>query len=513
MAPQSVSYFEMNNYDNSIRSKLSRLRAGGAPRVLDLFAGAGGLSLGFHRAGCASLGAVEIDKHAAHTYARNFHYADQEKHSKPHDITTLDPEAFVAEICDSKPHDAVDFLIGGPPCPAFTRVGRAKLREVQAHSEAFKRDPRAMLYVPFLRFAERLRPVALLMENVPDFLNWGGHNLGEEVCDVLEDLGYRCAYTLLNAANYGVPQMRERFYLVAINRLANVEPSFPIPICAVDFPPGYKSSREVALKATPIPSLFGVKTRFVPTPSAHECTRGPTTVLDAIGDLPAITGHLDGTIRRGARRFDKPIEHKRPERNSEYAEAMQRWPAFEADGILLDHVIRSLSERDYRLFRLMKPGDDYPAAHQLALSLFKQAAESNGRPAKSTQNYRSLLKSYVPPYDPSKFPNRWRKMDPLQPARTLMAHLGKDSYTHIHYDSSQARVLSVREAARLQSFPDGFAFSGTMNPAFRQIGNAVPPVMAAFIAANIQRTLGLTSEFLSPFQPSVDHLSAIGVAK
>ena len=65
-----------------------------------------------------------------------------------------------------------------------------------------------------------------------------------------------------------------------------------------------------------------------------------------------------------------------------------------------------------------------------------------------------------------------------------MAHLGKDSYSHIHYDSEQARTISVREAARLQSFPDGFMFCGTMNPAFRQIGNAVPPLMAKALAGN-----------------------------
>src|SRR6185503_18510053 len=85
----------------------------------------------------------------------------------------------------------------------------------------------------------------------------------------------------------------------------------------------------------------------------------------------------------------------------------------------------------------------------------------------------TLRKTYVPPYDPSKFPNKWRKMEPNLPARTLMAHLGKDSYSHIHYDSDQARTISVREAARLQSFPDGFVLRGTMNPALKQIGNAV----------------------------------------
>jgi DNA (cytosine-5)-methyltransferase 1 len=76
-----------------------------------------------------------------------------------------------------------------------------------------------------------------------------------------------------------------------------------------------------------------------------------------------------------------------------------------------------------------------------------------------------------------------------QPARTVMAHLGKDSYSHIHYDSNQARTISVREAARLQSFPDGFQFCGTMNPAFRQIGNAVPPLMALALARDMRQVL------------------------
>jgi DNA (cytosine-5)-methyltransferase 1 len=76
-----------------------------------------------------------------------------------------------------------------------------------------------------------------------------------------------------------------------------------------------------------------------------------------------------------------------------------------------------------------------------------------------------------------------------QPARTLMAHLGKDGYSHIHYDSRQARTISVREAARLQSFPVGFSFSGTMNPAFKQIGNAVPPLLANAVAKEMLKVL------------------------
>ena len=74
--------------------------------------------------------------------------------------------------------------------------------------------------------------------------------------------------------------------------------------------------------------------------------------------------------------------------------------------------------------------------------------------------------------------------------RTLLAHLGKDSYSHIHFDSEQARTISVREAARLQSFPDGFIFKGSMNPALKQIGNAVPALFAYAIAMSVRRNLG-----------------------
>ncbi len=103
--------------------------------------------------------------------------------------------------------------------------------------------------------------------------------------------------------------------------------------------------------------------------------------------------------------------------------------------------------------------------------------------------WQCLVAVIVPPYDPCKFANKWRKMHADRPARTLMAHLGKDGYTHIHYDSEQTRTISIREAARLQSFPDGFLFDSAMNPAFRQIGNAVPPLLAYAIATEVACTL------------------------
>lgn len=482
---------------------------GGQPKVLDLFSGCGGISLGFDLAGCLIVGSIEQDQHAAKSHALNFHadtYDNATVHSIPRDITKIDPLTYLREIGYEEPLDVVDILVGGPPCPAFARVGRAKLREVQEHPEAFRHDPRAKLYLPYLDFVKALQPVAVLMENVPDILNYGGHNLAEDICEILEEWGYACEYTLLNSANYGVPQMRERFFLIGIHEHVNCDYTFPVPTRLVDFPQGYKSSRQVALRHIQQNSLFK-QYHYTQTPLPSIKAGPPVTVREAIEDLPAITGHLNGTIKRGARKFDKSVRYRDDIKPSEYALRLRYWPAFESDGQIWDHVIRSLSERDYRLFRNMNEGDDYPKAFNLAEKLFSEELanqrsshcippSANGL-VQECAEYNTLRASYVPPYDPGKFPNKWRKMESNQPARTLMAHLGKDSYSHIHYDSKQARTLSVREAARLQSFPDGFRFSGTMNPAFRQIGNAVPPLMAFALANSLlQAIYSETSPFV-----------------
>ncbi len=483
-----------SSMNRMVSSKLKRLAGGEPPRLLDLFSGCGGLTLGFVRAGCTSLGAIETDPHAIRSHAANFH-AGSELHAIPRDITKADPRDLLKSLGHVGSGCAVDVLVGGPPCPAFTRVGRAKLREVHGHPQAHLRDPRARLYIPYLQYVEALEPVALLMENVPDILNWAGINLAEVIAAELEKLGYHCRYTLLNAAHYGVPQMRERFFLVAIHRDAGTASfEFPRPVCSVDFPSGYHSSKEVAMKKLRDRELFDPSRHWVPSPSPPAGATQPVSVFEAIGDLPSITGHLNGTISRGARKFDCPIEYRAGSIPSGYARMMREWPDYESLGYVSDHVIRSLSLRDYDLFESMKPGDDYPKAHSLGIKFFDREVQRSERSGihvlKNSQHWKQLRQRHVPPYDPTKFPNKWRKMEPDKPARTLMAHLGKDSYSHIHYDSKQARVISVREAARLQSFPDGFQFCGTMNPALRQIGNAVPPLLAWALANQLVEVIG-----------------------
>jgi DNA (cytosine-5)-methyltransferase 1 len=475
-----------------IGRKLERLRSSAKPRVLDLFAGCGGISLGFEAAGFEIRGAVEFDPDAARSHGRNFH-GGAEAHSKAIDITQTTPAELCARLGLGKVAEAFDIVVGGPPCQAFARVGRPKLREIDAHPEAFIHDPRAQLYKKYLDYVDAFRPIAVLMENVPDILNHGGQNIAEETCEVLEAKGYVCGYTLLNAAFYGVPQMRERMFLIAYRRELGATVSFPSPTNWLVLPPGYEGSRSVALKT--LQGLFNKAHSYLEPPIASPKLPPAVTAEDALGDLPAINARemlASGKITRGARRFDMPVAYSR-KKPSKYAEQMRSWPKHQApeDGPK-DHVIRYLP-RDYELFARMNAGDQYPQAYGHALEMFQEKLallRKKGEKIKEgSASYKALWDSIVPPYDASKFPNKWRKMWRDQPARTLMAHLGKDSYSHIHYDSKQARTISVREAARLQSFPDGFVFSGTMNPAFKQIGNAVPPLLAKAIATQIMKTI------------------------
>lgn len=478
---------------SAIQEKIARIRAGGKPRVLDLFSGCGGLSLGFQAAGFEARAAVEFDPEAARSHGLNFHGGDK-RHSVARDIIETHPEDLVAELDLGTVERSIDVIVGGPPCQAFARVGRPKLREIDAHPQAFKYDPRARLYQEYLRYVEAFQPVAVLMENVPDVLNHGGQNIAEEISEVLEDKGYVCGYTLLNAAFYGVPQMRERMFLIAYRRELGQAVAFPEPSHWLVLPPGYDGTRAVALKV--LNGLFSQAHDYHEPPEAKPLLPAAVTAEQALGDLPPIYAQAEleaGNLKRGARRMDENIPYDRRRRISDYAKLMRTWSGFEApEEGMRDHVIRYLP-RDYQLFARLNPGDQYPQAYQHALDLLSEEVAKRRRKGETLREgsaaYEKLQKAIVPPYDVSKFPNKWRKMWRDQPARTLMAHLGKDSYSHIHYDSEQARTISVREAARLQSFPDGFVFCGTMNPSFRQIGNAVPPLMARALAEKMMGAL------------------------
>ena len=469
-----------------LRQKKRRLASGAAPRVLDLFAGCGGFSLGFLASGFEITAAVECDPDAARSHGANFHPADP-RHAEARDITQTTPPQLTEALGLGRPEAAFDVIIGGPPCQAFARVGRSKLREVADHPEAFRHDPRARLYIEYIEYVRECAPLAVVIENVPDMLNFGGHNIAHEICEVLTGMGYSCGYTLLNAAMYGVPQTRERAFIIAMHQELSSVICFPKPTHHVALPPGYEGTRAVALKLLADSDTHGPDAFWKPMPEPEPDLPPAFTAQDAIADLPKIFALQDlenGKLKRGTRRLKEAAPHAHEEDASAYARTMRGWSGFESQSVLQDHAIRYLP-RDYKLFARLSPGDQYPEAYRKAEEMFEEELRrrhaDRTAPKEGSESWQTLRTLFVPPYDHTKFPNKWRKMEPDKPARTLLAHLGKDSYSHIHYDNAQARTISVREAARLQSFPDGFKFSGTMNPAFKQIGNAVPPLLAKAI--------------------------------
>ena len=472
-------------------SKIERLRSGGAPRVLELCSGCGGLSLGLQSAGFQLVAHVEHDMGAAETYALNFatHKQRHARWAEARDMEVCSANELVQDLgLTTEAIDSFDVVVAGLPCQAFARIGRSKLRAVAGEKDAFKRDTRAALYVRFLEYVADTQPLAIIIENVPDILNFGGHNVPEGICDTLEAAGYKTSYTLLNSAFYGVPQVRERFFLIAIASELNIAPTFPGPTHYFDLPRGYEGSRKVALKHVQPnnPRFAGLAAPTHSLPSA-------IGTLDALHDLPRIEEHRTERATMRRRKVRDRLPYRTCEGLSDYAKQMRHWPGFENESAVDGNVVR-LTPRDFAIFEKMPCGADYPQARRIAEEMFRAELERLGLTdlASEADKVAQLRKAMVPPYDPAKFPNKWWKLDPVKPSRTLTAHMGKDTYSHIHYDSSQQRMVSVREAARLQSFPDGFKFAGEMNASFRQIGNAVPPLLGKAIAVCLKNQLDST---------------------
>lgn len=461
--------------------KLERLASGDPPRALELCSGCGGLSLGLKTAGFELAAHVEANPEANATYALNF--APETPHekeiwSRPRDMVTQSIADLTADFgLPHSPQESFDILAAGLPCQAFARIGRSKLRSVTGDKDAFKNDPRASLYRRFLEIVEETKPLAIVLENVPDIMNFGGHNVPEEIAEELDRLGYASRYTLLNAAFYGVPQLRERLFLIAVDASLGIDPAFPSPSHSMELPRGYEGSRNVALK-----HVKEEGSHFIAIPVPADNLPASIGTEDALADLPFISEHLRDPAIIKKRKVADMFPYRDDKTPSAYANQMRGWTGFNVTDEVSGNVVR-LTSRDFPIFGRMPRGGDYPVALKIAQQLLEEKLLLEASPPRpGTQKYKMLEKATIPPYDVNKFPNKWWKLDPNAPSRTLTAHLGKDTYSHIHYDGRQKRMISVREAARLQSFPDAFLFAGAMNASFRQIGNAVPPLLALSVS-------------------------------
>jgi DNA (cytosine-5)-methyltransferase 1 len=204
------------------------------------------------------------------------------------------------------------------------------------------------------------------------------------------------------------------------------------------------------------------------------------TVHEALGDLPKILSRNRNGGNLGCVNMLGLLPYLRLP-NNRYQELMRTWPGFCTDGFVSANLLREV-QRDFEIFARMKHGDEYPAARKIHETIFSEEITKRRAVGQKIKDGDSLwTKIYhemVPPYDTTKFSSKWWKMIPDRPSRTIVAHLQMDTYSHIHYDSEQARAVTVREAARLQSFPDGFRFHGAMKEGYRQVGNAVPCLVA-----------------------------------
>lgn len=440
------------------------------PVVVDLFSGCGGLAFGFKTAGFTIHHGIDIVQAAVSTASYNLYWRDglEGKHLAGN-VTEVDSSIFKEGVGEEG-----CIVIGGPPCQAYSQIGRAKLRSLGEH-RIHTNDSRGFLFQDFVRIALELDAKAIVMENVPEAVDYGGLNVPQHVCEILEDNGYKAYWTILNAANFGVPQTRERVFVIAYKTDVVHSIQYPTPTHAPN--EGKITQLESRYKR------YEEYKHFQLPAKADSNLPKWVTANDALSDLPVLFPNAKSKYQlfKPSTQLPYVIEPKNP-----YQHLMRNWFG-KKEYTVSGHSFRRTA-RDFPIFEAMQPGDDYRAASNIAEDLLEQKCKALSVDKTAQKElYEKLRVEIVPPYDREKFHSKWKKIDGDKPSHTLVAHLSTDTYSHLH--PREPRGITVREAARLQSFPDGFLFQGTMGDSFKQIGNAVPPLLAKAIAQSIRNNL------------------------
>lgn len=391
-----------------------------APTVVDLFAGAGGLSEGFRRAGFRGLLALDSDPLSLRTYGLN-HPEIPSNRVVRRDIR----EVRRGELRRLAGRHAVDVLIGAPPCQGFSHAGFRSKRARTGYSVTS--DARNYLFQHLVSAALELRPRLVLMENVPGMQSARRADVSflETAAALLRRRGgYHAVVWRLNAAAFGVPQDRIRYFLVASR--TDVPPAPPVE--------DYHDVHRPGFDADALP---------------------PVTLDEAIFDLPAREAGAGTAVDR----FDRDTDVD-PSRLRRF---LQKRAMLTGSPVIYNHHVRYHNDRDLELYALLRPGED--SVH---------AVERHGR--------RDLMR-----YRQDVFDDKYYRLRPDRPCKTIVAHLAKDGNGYIH--PHQPRSLSVREAARVQSFPDDYVFCGSSSDQWVQVGNAVPPAVAEAIARRFMEVL------------------------
>lgn len=413
--------------------------------VLDMFAGAGGLTEGFFRTDFNIVSHIEMNPHAARTLETRalFHaltekgrqdiyyrYYDQEisrdefleecRSLGVTDTGTLNRElsadsvdSVVAEVhnrLEKEDRKTVDVIIGGPPCQAYSIIGRARDRN------RMQDDPRNLLYLHYLRFIKEFEPEVFVFENVPGLISAKNGKIYSDFLKKITGLKYQTSLEpmILNARNFGVLQNRNRIIFI-----------------------GWKKEH----KHLEYPEFKTLEPQYA--------------VSDVLKDLPELEPG-EGTEGPQGYRADIPSEY------------LGKYHIRDDHESVRHHVARNHNDRDREIYRI-------------AIRMWNDG--------KKRLHYNDLPEYLKTHNNQSSFLDRFKVVDGDGLSHAIVAHLSKDGHYFIHPDINQARSLTVREAARIQSFPDNYLFEGPRTAQYVQIGNAVPPLMADGIAGGIKDML------------------------
>jgi DNA (cytosine-5)-methyltransferase 1 len=405
--PRSCDFEQLRSY--ALKAQKSK-----KPLAIDLFSGAGGLGLGLQEAGFNVILGVDKFPQAAETHGAHFGGA-----SLCADLS--DPE-IVNSIDEALSGIAIDLVAGGPPCQPFSQAGKSKIRHLVREGTRHQDDQRRELWQSFVAIVGKIRPKAVLVENVPDMALGDDAIVLRQMVAALEDLNYDVHTRIVAAWQYGVPQFRQRLFLVAV---------------------------QSGIAFQWAESLKGDKPRL----------------RDAISDLPPIEGGAKKTV----------LFYQEPEKLSRFQKWCRKGVVADNQDKIYDHIVRAVREDDLEAFRLMD--------HQTRYSDLPD----------ELKRYRDDI-----------FEDKYKRLSWDEPSRSITAHLARDGYWYIHPE--QHRCLSIREAARVQSFPDWFRFCGYPSHAYKQIGEAVPPLLGKHIGKAVL-------EAIDQHEPAIEHIATSTLAK